>query len=57
MLKHLCGFAAAFALIATVPCAAQATPAAGDARLQSLYQEYWVWLVAESGSISTSVFE
>ena len=54
MLKHLCGFAAAFALIATVPCAAQATPAAGDARLQSLYQEYWDWQVAESGSIETT---
>lgn len=54
MLKHLCGFAAAFALIATVPCAAQGTPAAGDARLQSLYQEYWDWQVAESGSIETT---
>lgn len=54
MLKHLCGFAAAFALIATVPGAAQATPAAGDARLQSLYQEYWDWQVAESGSIETT---
>jgi uncharacterized protein (DUF885 family) len=54
MLKHSCGFAAAFALIATMPCAAQPTPAAGDGRLQSLYQEYWDWQVGESGSIETT---